>query len=400
MAKKLLENAAAEKEANDIGMRYMNSSDVLGDMKRDYGSALDGVKVHDDAAANAKVAAARRDGLASGKDIYMRSGSLSSSAPEVKGLLAHEVAHTMQQSGGTTSQSADYGSEQGGFIDFFRNLFKRKKKEEPKEEKVDYGPDVKTPEDIEFAKAYREAFAEIGSDDMLEHMLGDKILDADYDEEHPLIYQQMMPYYGKEGGPTYAGKDSYAVAKAIERTSSGVAKSEYAKKMIAQTFAKSLHQRLQLDGSRMGTQEEKAAAREAVFTSADTGELQALNMFTQKMMPEGYQQGLETTFGGVDTMEKISEDMSDGGSLSGVTDFLGSFNADDVFYDIPGLDSNPEAQSQLFMGNFVQGMAKNLSQGTGNLAATGQRMERTLADPSKRSKTGLFSKLASRFRKR
>lgn len=394
--KKLLENAKAEQEANDVGIRYMNSSDVLGDMRRDYGSAVAGVKVHDDAAADAKVRAAGRDGIASGKDVYMREGSLSSNAPEVKGLLAHEVTHTMQQSGGTTGKSVNYGSEQGGFID----LFRRKKKEEPKEEKVDYGPDVKTPEDIEFAKAYREAFSEIGSDDMLEHMLGDKILDADYDEEHPLIYQQMMPYYGKEGGPTYAGKDSYAVAKAIERTSSGVAKSEYAKKMIAQTFANSLHQRLQLDGLRMGTQEEKAAAREAVFTSADTGELQALNMFTQKMMPEGYQQELGTTFGGVDTMEKISEDMSDGGSLSGVTDFLGSFNADDVFYDIPGLDSNPEAQSQLFMGNFVQGMAKNLSRGTGNLAATGQRMERTLADPSKRSQTGLFSKLASRFRKR
>ena len=136
MAKKLLENAAAEKEANDIGMRYMNSSDVLGDMKRDYGSALDGVRVHDDAAANARVAAARRDGLASGKDIYMRSGSLSSSAPEVKGLLAHEVAHTMQQSGSTTSQSVDYGSEQGGFLDSFKKIFGRKKKTHDDDEEI------------------------------------------------------------------------------------------------------------------------------------------------------------------------------------------------------------------------------------------------------------------------
>lgn len=132
MSKKLLENTAAEKEANDIGMRYMNSSDVLGDMKRDYGSALDGVRVHDDAAANARVAAARRDGLASGKDIYMRSGSLSSSAPEVKGLLAHEVAHTMQQSGGETHESIDYGSEQGGFFDLFKKFgdWRKRKNEE------------------------------------------------------------------------------------------------------------------------------------------------------------------------------------------------------------------------------------------------------------------------------
>ncbi len=131
MAKHLLENAGAEKEANDIGMYYMNSSDVLGDMRRDYGSALDGVRIHDDAAAEAKVSGIGRDGLATGKDVYMRSGSLSSSDPAVKGLLAHEIAHTMQQSSGETSGRVEYGAEQGGFLDFFKRIFSRKKKEEP-----------------------------------------------------------------------------------------------------------------------------------------------------------------------------------------------------------------------------------------------------------------------------
>ena len=128
MAKHLLENAAAEKEANDVGFRYMNSSDVLSDMIRDYGGALDGVKVHDDAAADAKVRAVGRDGLASGKDVYMREGSLSSGDPAAKGLLAHELTHVMQQDGGA-QESVDYGEAQGGLIDWFKSKFGRKKKE-------------------------------------------------------------------------------------------------------------------------------------------------------------------------------------------------------------------------------------------------------------------------------
>ena len=129
MAKRLLENAAAEKEANDIGFRYMNSSDVLSDMIRDYGGALDGVKVHDDAAADAKVRAVGRDGLASGKDVYMREGSLSSGDPAANGLLAHELTHVMQQDGGM-QESVDYGEAQGGLFDWF----KRKKKKQELEE--------------------------------------------------------------------------------------------------------------------------------------------------------------------------------------------------------------------------------------------------------------------------
>ncbi|MCR5251297.1 MAG: DUF4157 domain-containing protein [Lachnospiraceae bacterium] len=127
MGKKLLENAAAEHEANEVGFRYMNSSDVLGDMRRDYGSALDGVKVHDDADADAKVRAVGRDGLASGKDVYMREGSLSEGAPEVNGLLAHELTHVMQQDGGM-QESVDYGEAQGGLIDWFKSKFKKKDK--------------------------------------------------------------------------------------------------------------------------------------------------------------------------------------------------------------------------------------------------------------------------------
>ena len=108
MAAKLLENMAAEQEANSVAARYMNSGDVLGDMRRDYGSRLDGVRLHGDGAAQARVQAAGRDAIASGQDVYFRSGILGSSDPAARGLVAHEMTHVMQQG-------------QGSIIDWARN---------------------------------------------------------------------------------------------------------------------------------------------------------------------------------------------------------------------------------------------------------------------------------------
>ena len=43
MGKKLHLDMAAEREANDIGKKFMNSSDVVGDMSRAYGADLSSV---------------------------------------------------------------------------------------------------------------------------------------------------------------------------------------------------------------------------------------------------------------------------------------------------------------------------------------------------------------------
>ncbi|MBR4529380.1 MAG: DUF4157 domain-containing protein [Lachnospiraceae bacterium] len=130
MARQLLKNEAAEQEANDVAFKFMNSADVVGDMKRAYTGRLDRVRLHDDDSADAKVSAAGRDGIASGSDIYLKKGLLSDSAPETKGLIAHEMTHIMQQSGGeSTQESVSYGEEQGGIRDWFKSRFG--KKEEP-----------------------------------------------------------------------------------------------------------------------------------------------------------------------------------------------------------------------------------------------------------------------------
>ncbi|MCR5502808.1 MAG: DUF4157 domain-containing protein [Lachnospiraceae bacterium] len=124
MSKHLFMNEAAEKEANDVAFRFMNSSDVVRDMKRAYSGRLDRVRLHDDASAGAKVSAAGRDGIASGKDIYLKQGLLSDHSPETNGLIAHEMAHTMQQSsdseGAGMKESVSFGEEQGGIRDWFR----------------------------------------------------------------------------------------------------------------------------------------------------------------------------------------------------------------------------------------------------------------------------------------
>ena len=128
MAKKLLLNEAAEREANDVALRFMNSDDVLKDMRAEYGSRLDGVQLHDDEEAQEHVKSVRRDAVARGRDVYFGRGILQSKSPEAKGLIAHELAHTMQQDGfGGMNETVSFGEEQGGLLDRIRGRFGKKK---------------------------------------------------------------------------------------------------------------------------------------------------------------------------------------------------------------------------------------------------------------------------------
>ena len=118
MPEELLDNQQAEQEANDVAVRYMDSSDVLSDMQRDYGGVLGSVRIHDDSAAEQRLDSVERDGLATGRDVYMRPGLVNSGRPEANGLLAHELSHVVQQGSG----SVEYGSEQGGLLEWFKGL--------------------------------------------------------------------------------------------------------------------------------------------------------------------------------------------------------------------------------------------------------------------------------------
>ena len=52
MGKKLHMDRAAEKEASDIGAKFMHSSDVVGDVIRAYGRDLSSVRIHTDDSAS------------------------------------------------------------------------------------------------------------------------------------------------------------------------------------------------------------------------------------------------------------------------------------------------------------------------------------------------------------
>lgn len=131
MGKQIHLDPAAEKEATEIGMKFMNSTDVVGDMSRTFGTDLSSVRIHTDEGAARRAAERGVDAYSAGKDIFFARGSFDRSDPASRGLLAHELSHSLQQGlgGGMRSmtQSAPAGAEQGGLISWFRKKFSRKK---------------------------------------------------------------------------------------------------------------------------------------------------------------------------------------------------------------------------------------------------------------------------------
>ena len=127
MGKNLHFDKAAEKEATDIGARFMHSSDVVDDMSRAYGRDLSSVRIHTDESAARGAAERGVDAFSTGKDVFFARGAFDQGDPASRGLLAHELSHSMQQGVGggapALTQSAPMGAEQGGLREWFKGLF-------------------------------------------------------------------------------------------------------------------------------------------------------------------------------------------------------------------------------------------------------------------------------------
>ncbi len=135
MGKQLYKDLHAEQEANEAAARFMDSTDVIGDMSRAYGHDFSDVHIHTDESAAQRVEGTGVDALASGKDIFFGRNVFQQNDPTSRGLLAHELTHTMQQSPQSgMEQSAPEGAQQGGLIDWFRKRFRSKKR--PNEEAI------------------------------------------------------------------------------------------------------------------------------------------------------------------------------------------------------------------------------------------------------------------------
>lgn len=132
MSRQLHMNQAAEREANEIAFRFMNSSDVVGDMSRAYGADLSSVRIHTDESAAQKVEGTGADAFSTGRDVFFGRGVFNRSDPASRGLLAHELAHSLQQGAGggepgMVTQSVPEGAAQGGrLMDWFRSHFTAK----------------------------------------------------------------------------------------------------------------------------------------------------------------------------------------------------------------------------------------------------------------------------------
>lgn len=125
MGRQLHLDPAAEKEATDIGKKFMNSTDVVGDMSRAYGADLSSVRIHTDESAARRTAERGVDAFSTGKDVFFAQGAFDKGDPASRGLLAHELSHSLQQGVGgdmpAMTQSAPMGAEQGGLISWFKN---------------------------------------------------------------------------------------------------------------------------------------------------------------------------------------------------------------------------------------------------------------------------------------
>lgn len=134
MGRKMYTDMAAEREAIEVGKKFMNSSDVVADMSRAYGADLSSVRIHADRDSHRKTAERGVDAFSTGKEIYFAKGAYDKNDPASRGLLAHELSHSLQQGiGGELSgmeNAAPIGAEQGGFLDWFRSLFSKKKNKE------------------------------------------------------------------------------------------------------------------------------------------------------------------------------------------------------------------------------------------------------------------------------
>jgi hypothetical protein len=95
----------AETERRIEALRGMGdplSKDALADMRARFGRDFSAVRVHTDAEAAALCAQVRARAFTVGNDVFFAPGELAPETERGRELLAHELAHVVQQSGGAT----------------------------------------------------------------------------------------------------------------------------------------------------------------------------------------------------------------------------------------------------------------------------------------------------------
>lgn len=306
MGRKLYFDQAAEKEATDIGARFMHSGDVVGDMSRAYGRDLSSVRIHTDE--NAARGAAERgvDAFSTGKDIFFGRGAFDQSDPASRGLLAHELSHSMQQGVGggeaAMARSAPMGAAQGGLLDWFRGLFGKKKKPEP------------------------------------ELNISEPVL-----QTGP-ISATVINKTGDETKRTFQNSRSYALNQMVQGATREQLQDPLLRRLVLEDYNTNMNARLRgLNGTAKDEMDSAAFRRGA-------GELSSLNMVMSAMLPEDFSSQVMSVQkkDGMDAaLDFVSQSVSENGDLM---DFLAETNA-----SFEGVNhyEDPEARSAMMMNNLL-----------------------------------------------
>jgi Domain of unknown function (DUF4157) len=83
---------------------------VRADLEPKFGHSFERIKIHADPHADALSRSVEARAFTVGQDVYFRAGEYAPQAPEGRDLIAHELAHTIQQGAGAAPQNLDWAS--------------------------------------------------------------------------------------------------------------------------------------------------------------------------------------------------------------------------------------------------------------------------------------------------
>ena len=357
--KKLHFDMAAELEADEIGQKFQNSTDVVGDMSRAYGVDLSGVSIHTDSAAADMVAQRGVDAFSTGTDVFFGRGIFNAGNADSRRLLGHELAHSMQQGVGggmgAVQQSAPLGAEQGGWLG---NLFRRKKKKTPETPQT---PEIK----------YQElGMSKDTSPEALKYMTEMKVMEgylkkmqtkeADVNPEKNANGQYML------NGRDYMSFDSYLLGDYLSGLSEAEMNTEAMRGVVVDDFNKNMNARLLERQGQIKEGDDQFVSLSPSFRGK-AGELYSLNQITGAAVGRDFYKQVRE-YGKPGKIEKISrEDFSqrpNNYSAGGAFDYMGSeMVKNDALMGVltnlgpafEGVESMKDegVQSDLLMSNFV-----------------------------------------------
>lgn len=157
---------AHEREADQVADHVMagdHAGDVRQRMEAKTGASLDGVRIHDDAESHQMAADVGAHAFTHGKDIHFAEGAYDPGSRAGQHLIAHELTHVVQQSGGQAAGIQRKAiSAAPSSIQRLWNPFKKKSK-----------PQVQVPEltDLDLLHRDNAGFDDDGNEEHREHWL-------------------------------------------------------------------------------------------------------------------------------------------------------------------------------------------------------------------------------------